>query len=87
MQLNIPKAWLGLTQYYATAFKTGSYPTIEKDQIYMWSRPHSSSAQAPDPVGQPDNFQLVSSLANRFVRNYNAETLLDSHKTPSGPWY
>ncbi|EDR13362.1 glycoside hydrolase family 71 protein [Laccaria bicolor S238N-H82] len=51
-------AWLGLTQYYATAFKTGSYPAIEKDQIYMWSRPHSSSAQAPDPVGQPDNFQL-----------------------------
>ena len=67
MQLNIIKAWLGLTQYYATAFKTGSYPTIEKDQIYMWSRPHSSSAQAPDPVGQPDNFQLVSSFANCFV--------------------
>jgi glucan endo-1,3-alpha-glucosidase len=52
-------AWLGLTQYYATAFKTGRYPAIEKDQIVVWSRPHSTSAKAPDPVPQPTNFQLV----------------------------
>ena len=52
-------AWLSLTKYYATAFKTGQYPTIEKDQIVMWSRPHSTSASAPDPVPQPSNFQLV----------------------------
>ena len=52
-------AWLGLTQYYATAFKTGQYPTIEKDQIVIWSRPHSTSATSPDPVPQPSNFQLV----------------------------
>jgi hypothetical protein len=51
--------WLGLTQYYATAFKTGQLPTIEKDQIVMWSRPHSTSAKAPDPVPPPSNFQLV----------------------------
>jgi len=51
-------AWLSLTKYYATAFKTGQYPTIEKDQIVMWSRPHSTSATAPDPVPQPSNFQL-----------------------------
>ena len=54
-------AWLGLTQYYATAFKTGQYPTIEKDQIVIWSRPHSTSATSPDPVPQPSNFQLVCS--------------------------
>ena len=39
--------WQDLTQYYATAFKTGQYPTIEEDIIVMWSRPHSTSASAP----------------------------------------
>lgn len=56
---NLLSAWLGLTKYYATAFKTGQYPAVEQDQIYMWSRPHSTNAQAPDPVPQPSNFQLV----------------------------
>lgn len=51
-------AWLGLTAYYASAFKTGTYPTIEKDQIYMWSRPHPANAEAPDSVAQPTNYQL-----------------------------
>lgn len=51
-------AWLGLTAYYASAFKTGTYPTIEKDQIYMWSRPHPAAAEAPDSVPQPTNYQL-----------------------------
>ncbi|PPQ65381.1 hypothetical protein CVT26_000006 [Gymnopilus dilepis] len=52
-------AWLDLTRYYATAYKTGQFPAIEKDQIFMWSRPHSTSAQAPDPVPQPTNFQIL----------------------------
>ncbi|KAH7885391.1 glycoside hydrolase family 71 protein [Phlebopus sp. FC_14] len=51
--------WLNLTLYYATAFKTGSYPTVTKDQIIMWSRPHPALATAPDPVGQPANFQIT----------------------------
>ncbi|KAF8967166.1 glycosyl hydrolase family 71-domain-containing protein [Flammula alnicola] len=51
-------AWLELTQYYSTAFKTGQYPEIQKDKIFMWSRPHSTNAQSPDPVPQPTNFQL-----------------------------
>ncbi|KAK0201898.1 glycoside hydrolase family 71 protein [Desarmillaria ectypa] len=51
-------AWLGLTAYYASAFKTGTYPIIEKDQIYMWSRPHPAAAEAPDSVAQPTNYQL-----------------------------
>ena len=59
LKLNGNLGWLGLTQYYATAFKTGQFPTIEKDQIVMWSRPHSTSATSPDPVPPPSNFQLV----------------------------
>lgn len=51
--------WLNLTAYYAAAFKTGSFPSIPKDQIVMWSRPHPAYATAPDPVGQPKNFQLT----------------------------
>ncbi|KAF8895521.1 glycoside hydrolase family 71 protein [Infundibulicybe gibba] len=51
-------SWLEMTQYYSTAFKTGSFPKIEKDKIFMWSRPHPCKASAPDPVGQPSNFEL-----------------------------
>lgn len=51
-----------MTQYYTTAFKTGQYPEIQKDKIYMWSRPHSVNAQSPDPVPQPTNYQLVRNL-------------------------
>ncbi|KAJ7505299.1 glycoside hydrolase [Mycena galericulata] len=53
------QAWLNLTQYYATAFKTGAAPPIEKDQIFMWSRPHPANAQAPDPLPAPTNFQVT----------------------------
>ncbi|KIM43198.1 glycoside hydrolase family 71 protein [Hebeloma cylindrosporum] len=52
-------AWLELTQYYSTAFKTGQYPTIEKDKIVMWSRPHSTAAESPDPVPKPTNFDIL----------------------------
>jgi len=50
--------WLGLTRYYATAFKTGSEPVITEDQIILWARTHPCNATANDPVGQPSNFQL-----------------------------
>lgn len=57
-----PEGWLNMTSYFATAFKTGSYPPISKDKIVMWSRPHPAFATAPDPVGRPANYQIVSSL-------------------------
>lgn len=49
-----------MTSYYATAYKTGSYPQITEDKLYMWARPHTKDANAPDPVGKPDNYELVS---------------------------
>ncbi|KAG6376987.1 glycoside hydrolase family 71 protein [Boletus reticuloceps] len=52
--------WLSMTSYYATAFKTGTYPAVSKDQIIMWSRPHPASATAPDPVGPPTNHQITA---------------------------
>ncbi|TFY66719.1 hypothetical protein EVG20_g4369 [Dentipellis fragilis] len=51
--------WLDMTKYYAEAFKTGAYPPVTEDKLYMWSRPHSRDANAPDPVGKPSNFQLT----------------------------
>ncbi|GLB38313.1 putative glycosyl hydrolase family 71 [Lyophyllum shimeji] len=50
--------WLALTQYYATAFKTGSFPAVKTDKLVMWSRTHPTYAKAPDPVSQPTNFEL-----------------------------
>jgi len=85
-------AWLNLTQYYATAFKTGEYPTIEKDQIFMWSRPHSTQATAPDPVPQPTNFQLfqdaiwavVLTTAPSSVTLTTSPTMSQTFQVPAG---
>ncbi|KAJ7672734.1 glycoside hydrolase [Mycena rosella] len=53
------QAWLDMTKFFATQFKTGQAPTIDKDQIFMWARPHPTNAQAPDATGPPTNFQLT----------------------------
>ena len=46
-----------LTKYYATAFKTGTYPTITDDTLILWSRPHPRDATATaDSVGKPTGF-------------------------------
>ncbi|KZV70181.1 glycoside hydrolase family 71 protein [Peniophora sp. CONT] len=52
--------WLSLTAYYVEAFKTGSYPTVQNDTVWMWSRPHTKDAEASsDGVGKPDNSELL----------------------------
>ncbi|PPQ91664.1 hypothetical protein CVT25_012877 [Psilocybe cyanescens] len=69
-------AWLELTQYYATAFKTGKYPTIEKDKIVMWSRPHSTKAQSSDPVPQPTNFEIFEDVVWAVVMTTDPSTVV-----------
>ncbi|KIJ26398.1 glycoside hydrolase family 71 protein [Sphaerobolus stellatus SS14] len=49
------QAWLEMTSYYASAFKTGHYPRIQKDQLYIWARPHAAAASAHDAVPKPKN--------------------------------
>ncbi|KAF9529116.1 glycosyl hydrolase family 71-domain-containing protein [Crepidotus variabilis] len=50
-------AWFDLSQYYITAFKTGSYPAITKDTIYFWARPHPANAGASaDGLGKPSGW-------------------------------
>lgn len=69
--------WLVLNAYFARAFKEGSMPPIEQDQIFVWARPHPKDATALDPVSRPDYWQVVSlrksqspagAQAQRFVQ-------------------
>ncbi|KAJ9124508.1 hypothetical protein QFC24_003299 [Naganishia onofrii] len=47
-------AWLEMTKYYAQAFKTGSWPTIASDSVFVWARPHPKAATASDDtIGRP----------------------------------
>ncbi len=57
--------FLDMTSYYATAYKTGAYPTVTEDKVYIWSRPHPRDAQAQDYVGRPNNADWVRLLAWR----------------------
>lgn len=63
------QAWLHLNSYFARAFKDGQYPTIIKDQIFMWARPHPKSAQAPEAVPRPTNWELVRNLSSLTKAN------------------
>ena len=53
------EAWLRLNSYFARAFKEGTYPTITRDEIYLWGRPHPKAAGSADHVGRPKNWELV----------------------------
>ncbi|KAF7299538.1 hypothetical protein HMN09_00959000 [Mycena chlorophos] len=58
------QALLGLTNYFATQFKTGQAPALTEDQIYMWARPHPALATATnDPVGPPTTFNILQDEA------------------------
>jgi glucan endo-1,3-alpha-glucosidase len=53
--------FLDMTSYYAEAYKTGAYPVISRDKIYIWSRPHPKNANIPqDSVGRPTHAEWVS---------------------------
>ncbi|KAI5450005.1 hypothetical protein NCC49_003767 [Naganishia albida] len=45
---------LPLVKYYATAWKTGAYPKITTDQVFVMARPHPAAAGASgDNIGAP----------------------------------
>ncbi|KAG2001825.1 SEC14 cytosolic factor [Coprinopsis cinerea AmutBmut pab1-1] len=80
-------AWLDLTSYYARAFKTGEYPKIEKDKIFMWSRPHSTEAESPDPVPKPDNFELMEDAIWAVVMTTKPSTVVLSTSPTSRTFF
>ncbi|KAJ3726566.1 glycosyl hydrolase family 71-domain-containing protein [Lentinula raphanica] len=50
-------AWINLSKYYITAYKTGTYPTITQDVVYWWCRPHPALATATsDSLGRPTGY-------------------------------
>lgn len=52
------QALLEINQFYATAFKTGAYPAITKDEIFLSARRHAAGATAAnDKVGRPTGGQ------------------------------
>jgi len=58
------KGWLDLQQYYISAFKSGVYPRILRDRIFLWARLYPANADAPrDGIGKPSSWQHVRSLA------------------------
>jgi len=49
-----------MTSYYARAFKTGVYPRITQDRLYIWSRPHAAPAIAEDEsIPKPEHAEWV----------------------------
>ncbi|CAH7688326.1 glycosyl hydrolase family 71-domain-containing protein [Phakopsora pachyrhizi] len=70
------QAWLSMTDYFITWYKTGTPPTIAEDAVYFQYRPHSVSAVASDPLGPPAN----ASVSNDAVY---AATFLTPNSTAS----
>jgi len=58
-----------MTFYYAQAFKTGIYPPIMSDRLYIWSRPHAASVIARNQsIPKPHGWEWVSiSLLELFA--------------------
>jgi glucan endo-1,3-alpha-glucosidase len=53
-------AFLDMGMYYIQAFKTGRYPAITKDAVYITSRPHAHDAiAANDGLGRPLGWDWV----------------------------
>jgi len=54
--------WLDLMHYYIIGFKTGEYPIITRDRIFLWGRLSPAQAITPDPIGKPANYDIVSTF-------------------------
>lgn len=67
---------LGLTSYYAQAFKNGAYPAITKDFVFMAARTHAHDAIATnDPVGQPTSWETTVDMLWTEVHLTEAATV------------
>ncbi|WVQ71228.1 hypothetical protein IAR50_000753 [Cryptococcus sp. DSM 104548] len=67
---------LSLTNYYATAFKNGAYPSITEDELIMWARPHPHDATATsDSVGKPTGYDYTEDYLYAVVMTTDAATV------------
>lgn len=66
-------AWLALSGYYISGYKTGVLPTVTADKLFAWARPHGAADIASDPwCGQPNNAAWVS-LKDRILELHNVQ--------------
>jgi glucan endo-1,3-alpha-glucosidase len=76
-----------LTKYYATAFKTGSYPAITEDTIIMWSRPHPHDATASnDGTGRPTGWDWTDDFLYAVVLATQSSTVTLTAGSNSQTW-
>jgi glucan endo-1,3-alpha-glucosidase len=58
--------WLDMAAPYISTFKTGAWRPLQRDELYMWSRPHPHLADAPgDGLGKPLGWNWVRYLRVR----------------------
>ncbi|KAJ6617520.1 glycoside hydrolase [Mycena sp. CBHHK59/15] len=58
------QGWLDLLVYYIVALKTGQYPTVDRDRIFLWAaRLYPANVDAHDSVGRPTNWQFTKDFA------------------------
>lgn len=59
--------WLKMTSMYARAFKSGTAPPIEEDRLFVFSRSHPASADAPDGLGRPNHWDWEEDVLQAVV--------------------
>lgn len=69
------QAYLAVTKYYSAAWKTGSYPAITQNQIFLTARPHSKNAACTsDSVAQPSYAERVRELGISYLEHVTVGT-------------
>jgi len=61
-----------MIEYYIQAFKTGVYPDIERDRVFLWARLYPAGADAPDPIGRPDNWNFVRAFRHSHTPSFHS---------------
>ncbi|EIN03508.1 glycoside hydrolase [Punctularia strigosozonata HHB-11173 SS5] len=78
------QGFLNMVPYYSQAFKTGNYPTVSADHLFIWSRPHPAGASACcDGIGKPANADWLSDYlwAVAFAASDGSVTLTSGSNT------
>jgi glucan endo-1,3-alpha-glucosidase len=57
---DVVPGWLDLQEYYIRAYKTGTYPRVERDRLFLWGRLYPARAQSQDSLKVPMNSEFVS---------------------------
>ena len=74
-------------KYYICAYKTGMYPQVIKDRVFLWGRLYPKNADPPagaDPVGRPANWDSVRHPICRCVIPQPLTRASCRRRTPSG---